>query len=98
MNVSLTPKLEKMVRDKVESGLYNNASEVIREALRLLDQKDRSSRKLLVDSLIQDGNDDLASGRVHPVTPELRQQIHREALQMHAAKEPVANYISGQED
>ena len=35
MHVSLTPELEKIVNDKVESGLYNNASEVIREALRL---------------------------------------------------------------
>ena len=34
MNVSLTPKLEKYVRDKVATGLYNNASEVVREALR----------------------------------------------------------------
>jgi antitoxin ParD1/3/4 len=34
MNISLTPELDKMVRAKVESGLYNNASEVIREALR----------------------------------------------------------------
>ena len=34
MNISLTPELEKMVQAKVESGLYNNASEVIREALR----------------------------------------------------------------
>jgi antitoxin ParD1/3/4 len=35
MHVSLTPELEKMVKEKVDSGLYNNASEVIREALRL---------------------------------------------------------------
>jgi uncharacterized protein len=35
MNVSLTPELEKYVRRKVASGLYNNASELIREALRL---------------------------------------------------------------
>ena len=35
MHVSLTPELERAVRDKVASGLYNNASEVIREALRL---------------------------------------------------------------
>ena len=34
MHVSLTPELEKFVKQKVESGLYNNASEVIREALR----------------------------------------------------------------
>jgi len=36
MNVSLTSELEKYVRRKVASGLYNNASEVIREALRAL--------------------------------------------------------------
>ena len=34
MNISLTPELDKMVKAKVETGLYNNASEVIREALR----------------------------------------------------------------
>ena len=35
MHISLTPELEKSVKQKVDSGLYNNASEVIREALRL---------------------------------------------------------------
>ena len=40
MNVSLTPELEKFVDGKVESGLYNNASEVIREGLRLLKEHD----------------------------------------------------------
>jgi len=34
MNISLTPELESAVKAKVASGLYNNASEVIREALR----------------------------------------------------------------
>lgn len=40
MNVSLTPELEKFVESKVESGLYNNASEVVREGLRLLKEHD----------------------------------------------------------
>ena len=40
MNVSLTPELEHFVQAKVESGLYNNASEVIREGLRLLKEHD----------------------------------------------------------
>ncbi len=35
MHVSLTEKLEEYVKSKVQSGLYNNASEVVREALRL---------------------------------------------------------------
>ena len=41
MNVSLTPALEEMVQKKVASGLYNSASEVIREALRLLAENDK---------------------------------------------------------
>lgn len=40
MNVSLTPDLEKFVSTKVESGRYNSASEVVREALRLLAEYD----------------------------------------------------------
>ncbi len=40
MNISLTPELDKLVKKKVESGLYNSASEVIREALRLLKSRD----------------------------------------------------------
>jgi antitoxin ParD1/3/4 len=45
MNVSLTPELEKFVAGKVESGLYNNASEVVREGLRLLKEHDEIRMK-----------------------------------------------------
>ena len=41
MNVSLTPELEQFVRSKVESGKYITSSEVVREALRLLEERDR---------------------------------------------------------
>ena len=40
MNVSLTTQLEELVQQKVSSGRYNSASEVIREALRLLEERD----------------------------------------------------------
>ena len=45
MNVSLTPELEKLVNEKVRSGLYQTASEVVREALRLLKQRDDDVRR-----------------------------------------------------
>jgi antitoxin ParD1/3/4 len=41
MNVSLTPELEQLVQEKVRSGRYLSASEVVREALRLLEERDR---------------------------------------------------------
>src|SRR4051794_4358636 len=40
MNVSLTAELEKLVNDKVKTGMYQTASEVIREGLRLLKERD----------------------------------------------------------
>jgi antitoxin ParD1/3/4 len=42
MNVSLTPELDQFVAGKVESGRYTSASEVVREALRLLEEHDRA--------------------------------------------------------
>lgn len=44
MQVSLTPELEELVRRKLESGFYGDASEVIREALRLLAARDELER------------------------------------------------------
>jgi len=41
MNVHLTPELEQLVQNKVKSGRYNSASEVVREALRLLEEQDQ---------------------------------------------------------
>jgi len=45
MNVSLTRELEDLVNEKVRTGLYQTASEVVREALRLLKQRDDETRR-----------------------------------------------------
>ena len=44
MNVSLTTELEQLVNEKVASGMYHSASEVIREGLRLLKERDELRR------------------------------------------------------
>ena len=49
MNVSLTPELEELVAQKVQSGRYTSASEVIREALRLLEEQDQVRQKRLME-------------------------------------------------
>jgi antitoxin ParD1/3/4 len=49
MNVSLTPELEKFVSAKVGSGRYNSASEVVREALRLLEERDSARAAQLAE-------------------------------------------------
>jgi antitoxin ParD1/3/4 len=68
MNVSLTPELEKLVSQKVESGLYQSASEVIREGLRLLNDQDRLREIQLseVRKKIQTGLEQLDRGEGIP--------------------------------
>lgn len=65
MNISLTPELEKAVKAKVQSGLYNNASEVIREALRQSLSRENENTWLAREAAI--GYAQLESGQTVPV-------------------------------
>jgi antitoxin ParD1/3/4 len=65
MNISLTPNLEKLVNQKVASGRYTSASEVMREALRLLEEHDRL-REMRMEELRAEIRKGIESG---PSTP-----------------------------
>ena len=65
MNISLTPQLEALVKSKVESGLYGSASEVMRDALRLLEERDR--KLLRVEELRAEIKKGLDSGEPTPL-------------------------------
>ncbi|MFZ2654954.1 MAG: type II toxin-antitoxin system ParD family antitoxin [Victivallales bacterium] len=49
MNVSLTSDLDSWVHGKVKNGFYNSASEVVRESLRLLKERDQQKQILLAE-------------------------------------------------
>ena len=49
MNVSLTPELEELIAEKVQSGRYTSASEVVREALRLFEEQDQLRQRRLAE-------------------------------------------------
>jgi antitoxin ParD1/3/4 len=87
MNIDLTPQLEDMVKPKVSSGLYNPASEVVREALRLLEEKDRLPQAKL-DQLRQDIRDGMDSGAAEAWNPE---EIKQQGRLRHAAKTATRN-------
>lgn len=82
MNVNLTPQLENMIKQKVRSGLYNSASEVVREALRLMEAQDRL-RDVKLEQLRQDIRDGLDSGEPTPWNPE---EIKQEGRKRRAAR------------
>lgn len=86
MNISLSPELEAIVNNKVKSGQYNSASEVVRDGIRLLQQQDEMRKKKL-EALrieIQKGIDDLEAGRFvdgAEVMAEMRDRLLRRKLQ-----------------
>lgn len=82
MNISLTKHFEAFVQQQVESGRYNNSSEVIRAALRLLEDYDRVTQAK-VQAAIDRGLADVETGRVSAFDPG---EIKREGRQRLAAK------------
>ena len=70
MHISLTPKLETRIKAKVESGLYNNASEVVREALRFVETHEEWIKEIKLDKLrkqLQAGVDQIDCGEGVPI-------------------------------
>ena len=88
MNVNLTPELEAMVKQKVASGLYNSASEVVREALRLMEEQDRI-REAKLERLRLDIAEGLNSGDPIPWNPEniKREGRRRKAVSNNSSRE-----------
>ncbi|MEH1950118.1 MAG: type II toxin-antitoxin system ParD family antitoxin [Nostoc sp.] len=91
MNVSLTPELEQLVKDKVNSGRYHSVSEVMGEALRLLDERDRLREKRLAElkAKIQEGIEASERGEVvdgEEVFAEIEEDIRRAEAQMQQAE------------
>lgn len=85
MNINLSPQLEEIVRQKVASGFYTSASEVIREALRLLVEQD-SMRAAKLQQLRQDIDDGLNSGESTPWNPD---EIKQEGRKIRAVRANV---------
>ncbi len=83
MNVSLTPELEQYVNKRVQSGLYHSASEVIREGLRLLKEKEEVHQGKLehLRRDLQIGIDQADSGQVSTFTRETLKEIKSKGRQ-----------------
>ena len=78
MNISLTPELERLVDEKVKSGRYASASEVIREGLRLLEDREvlKQQRLTEVRRKIDRGIEQLDRGLGIP-GPEARARLRQ---------------------
>ncbi len=76
LTVSLTPELQRLVEAKVRSGRYQDSSEVIRDALRVLERGDDRVEDPALEEVIQEGLD---SGPAQPLTRRAWDQIWAES-------------------
>ncbi len=75
MNIVLNSDLENLIKEKVQSGRYGSAEEVIQDALNLLKQRDRAVDR--VEALLQEAED---SGEATEMTDRDWEEIRREGL------------------
>jgi antitoxin ParD1/3/4 len=75
------PDIEASIRQKIERGRFPDVDEVLREAMRLLDDQER--RLDALRAKIQIGLDEADRGEMDEWTPELRERLWREADEMH---------------
>ena len=79
-----------MIRAKVDSGKYNNAIEVVREALRILEEREREDR-LHYELTI--GLKQIEEGKTVLYSPELLERLESEAIRRAIAGEPISDAV-----
>lgn len=85
MNVSLGIQWERFVNEKVESGRYQTASEVLRDGLRLLEQREKALRRMSpqtleeLEEMLEVGINELDAGKGIPSDVALKDLRQRAA-------------------
>jgi len=77
MTITLTPQIEEIIRKKVESGQYRDASELVSTAVLQLDVRDQKVDRLR--AALHIGIDEADRGELIPWTSTTMDEIQREA-------------------
>jgi antitoxin ParD1/3/4 len=88
MNINFPPVDDSYIKAKIESGYYSNATEMVRDAVRRMRERDAYHGRLL--AALEIGERDIAAGRTVAYTPDLLKQMEQEA-RAHAANNRPAN-------
>ncbi len=88
MDVSLPPDLETFIHQKLESGHYGSAAEMIHEGLRLLKERDEGDRERLISLQVEvdRGIEQADAGRTVPLTSQLIEDIKARGMARLAAR------------
>jgi antitoxin ParD1/3/4 len=85
VNINFAPVDEAFIKQSVDGGLYSNANELVRDAVRRLRESEERHAELL--AALQLGEADIAHGRTRPYSRELVQNARERALNRAAAGE-----------
>jgi antitoxin ParD1/3/4 len=77
ISADLGAQLESFVAKLVESGRYGSNSEVLREGVRLVEEREK--RLALLDAALERGQADVAAGRTHDLEDVLDELMRRYA-------------------
>ena len=92
MSVVLSPETEEKIREKVASGLFPTADEVVQEALRLLEARERRLSRLRAE--VAKGLDQLDRGQGVELTAERMDQIFQRALDNSAVGKAIKDAVT----
>ena len=87
---TLSPELAALIREKVESGRYGDANQVLEEAMQLLDDRDRLE---WLRAEIAIGLEEIERGETVEYTPELMEQLKWEAIEAERNGEPIDDAV-----
>lgn len=90
MNIYLGEHFDTFVREQVATGRYANASEVVREALRTLEDQVKLQN---LRRLIAEAEEDIASGNTYEWTPGLMDEIMKEAEEADRLGLPIPDHV-----
>jgi antitoxin ParD1/3/4 len=91
MSIHLTPDLEAVIRQKVKIGLYSSADEALREAVRLLDERDRRLEWLRAELAV--GEEQEKRGELVGLTPQRFAEIKRRARENARQGKPIKDAV-----
>ena len=78
MHINMSKEMEAYIKGKVEGGFYGNATEVIRDAIRRMQEDD--AHLAAFQAAVDEGEADVEAGRVYPYTDTTMDEIVAEVL------------------
>lgn len=93
MHIAISDPLQKFIQSKVNSGDYNNASEVIRSAIRRMKEEDNQKKYEQLAAELFIGFKQIEEGDVVEYTPELIEQLKKSAQENIKSKIPVKDSV-----